>query len=62
MILFIGNNVKLAIYNVSTQPAQVVQTEASPMAKLKKAKKLLAMGIITQEEFDKIKTKCLADL
>lgn len=52
----------LEINNAKTQPTQVVQTEASPMAKLKEAKELLDMGVITQEEFDEIKAKCLADL
>lgn len=56
------NNKILNINQAKTQPSQVVQTEASPMAKLKEAKELLDMGVITQEEFDEIKAKCLADL
>ena len=52
----------LSIHQAKTQPSQVVQTEASPMAKLKEAKELLDMGVITQEEFDEIKAKCLADM
>lgn len=52
----------LEINQVNAQPAQVVQNEVSPMAKLKEAKELLDMGIITQEEFDEIKAKCLADM
>lgn len=56
------NNKILEINNAKTQPSQIVQTEVSPMAKLKEAKELLDMGVITQEEFDEIKAKCLADL
>lgn len=56
------NDKILSIHNAKTQPAQVVQNEVSPMAKLKEAKELLDMGIITQEEFDEIKAKCLADM
>ena len=56
------NNKILEINQAKTQPTQVVQTESSPMAKLKEAKELLDMGVITQEEFDEIKSKCLADL
>ncbi|WP_406536094.1 zinc-ribbon domain-containing protein [Methanobrevibacter sp.] len=56
------NNKILEINQAKTQPSQVVQTEVSPMAKLKEAKELLDMGVITQEEFDEIKAKCLADL
>jgi len=39
-----------------------VQNEVSPMAKIKEAKELLDMGVITQEEFDEIKAKYLAEL
>ena len=56
------NDKILSIHNVKTQPTQVVQNEVSPMAKLKEAKELLDMGVITQEEFDEIKAKCLADI
>lgn len=56
------NDKILSINNAKTQPTQVVQNEVSPMAKLKEAKELLDMGVITQEEFDEIKAKCLADL
>ena len=56
------NNKILEINSANSQPTQVVQAEASPMAKLKEAKELLDMGIITQEEFDEIKAKCLADM
>jgi hypothetical protein len=56
------NDKILAIHKASSQPSQVVQNEVSPMAKLKEAKELLDMGVITQEEFDEIKAKCLADL
>ena len=56
------NNKILEINHAKTQPNQVVQTEVSPMAKLKEAKELLDMGVITQEEFDEIKAKCLADM
>ena len=56
------NNKILEINNAKTQPSQIVQTEVSPMAKLKEAKELLDMGVITQEEFDEIKAKSLADL
>ena len=56
------NDKILSIHNAKTQPTQVVQNEVSPMAKLKEAKELLDMGIITQEEFDEIKAKCLADM
>ena len=52
----------LEINQAKTQPAQVVQNEVSPMAKLKEAKELLDLGVITQEEFDEIKAKCLADM
>ena len=52
----------LAIHQGSSQPAQVVQNEVSPMAKLKEAKELLDMGIISQEEFDDIKAKCLEQM
>lgn len=52
----------LEINQAKTQPSQVVQNEVSPMAKIKEAKELLDMGVITQEEFDEIKAKCLADL
>lgn len=52
----------LEINRAKTQPSQVVQNEVSPMAKLKEAKELLDMGVITQEEFDEIKAKCLADM
>ena len=52
----------LEINQAKTQPAQVVQNEVSPMAKLKEAKELLDLGVITQEEFDEIKAKCLADI
>ena len=56
------NDKILSIHQAKTQPSQVVQTEASPMAKLKEAKELLDMGVITQEEFDEIKAKCLKDM
>lgn len=56
------NNKILEINQAKSQPNQVVQAEVSPMAKLKEAKELLDMGVITQEEFDEIKAKCLADL
>ena len=52
----------LEINQAKIQPSQVVQNEVSPMAKLKEAKELLDMGVITQEEFDEIKAKCLADM
>ena len=56
------NDKILSIHQANSQPTQVVQTEASPMAKLKEAKELLDMGVITQEEFDEIKAKCLANM
>ena len=56
-------NDKILVINQSkSQPTQVVQNEVSPMAKLKEAKELLDMGVITQEEFDKIKAKCLEQM
>jgi len=56
------NNKILEINNAKSQPTQIVQNETSSMAKLKEAKELLDMGVITQEEFDEIKAKCLADI
>ena len=56
------NNKILEINSAKAQPTQVVQNEVSPMAKLKEAKELLDMGVITQEEFDEIKAKCLAEM
>ena len=56
------NDKILAINQSKSQPTQVVQNEISPMAKLKEAKELLDMGVITQEEFDKIKSKCLEQM
>ena len=56
------NNKILEINSAQSQPSQVIQNEASPMAKLKEAKELLDMGVITQEEFDEIKSKCLNDM
>ena len=56
------NNKILEINQVKTQPSQVVQNEVSPMAKLKEAKELLDMGVISQEEFDEIKSKCLENI
>lgn len=56
------NNKILEINQAKSQPSQIVQNEVSPMAKLKEAKELLDMGVITQEEFDDIKSKCLADM
>ena len=56
------NNKILEINQAKTQPSQVVQNEASPMAKLKEAKELLDMGVISQEEFDEIKSKCLENI
>lgn len=53
------NDKILSIHQGSSQPTQVVQNEVSPMAKLKEAKELLDMGVISQEEFDEIKAKCL---
>lgn len=55
------NDKILAIHQGSSQP-QVVQNEVSPMAKLKEAKELLDMGVISQEEFDDIKAKCLEQM
>ena len=49
------NDKILAINQGKSQPTQVVQNEVSPMAKLKEAKELLDMGVISQEEFDEIK-------
>ena len=56
------NNKILELNRAQTQPTQVVQNEISPMAKIKEAKELLDMGVITQEEFDEIKAKYLAEL
>jgi len=56
------NNKILELNRAQTQPTQVVQNEVSPMAKIKEAKELLDMGVITQEEFDEIKAKYLAEL
>lgn len=56
------NNKILEINQAKSQPSQIVQNEVSPMAKLKEAKELLDMGVITQEEFDDIKSKCLSDM
>uniref|UniRef100_UPI0025D96641 zinc-ribbon domain-containing protein n=1 Tax=uncultured Methanobrevibacter sp. TaxID=253161 RepID=UPI0025D96641 len=55
------NNKILELNRAQTQPTQVVQNEVSPMAKIKEAKELLDMGVITQEEFDEIKAKYLAE-
>ena len=41
---------------------QPIQQEVNPMAKLKEAKELLDMGVLTQEEFDEIKAKCLEQM
>lgn len=56
------NDKILSIHTNNSQPTQVVQNEVSPMAKLKEAKELLDMGVISQEEFDEIKTKCLSEM
>lgn len=56
------NNKILELNRAQTQPTQVVQNEVSPMAKIKEAKELLDMGVITQEEFDEIKAKYLAQI
>jgi len=56
------NNKILELNRAQTQPTQVVQNEVSPMAKIKEAKELLDMGVITQEEFDEIKAKYLAEI
>ena len=56
------NNKILEINQSKSQPTQVVQNEVSPMAKLKEAKELLDMGVISQEEFDDIKAKCLEQM
>ena len=50
------------INQLKTEPTQVVQNEKSSLDKLKEAKELLDMGAITQEEFEEIKAKCLADI
>ena len=56
------NDKILEINQGKSQPTQVVQNEVSPMAKLKEAKELLDMGVISQEEFDEIKAKCLEQM
>ena len=56
------NDKILAINQGKSHPTQVVQNEVSPMAKLKEAKELLDMGVISQEEFDEIKAKCLEQM
>ena len=52
----------LDINNAKLGRTQPVQQEVNPMAKLKEAKELLNMGVLTQEEFDEIKAKCLEQM
>lgn len=52
----------LDINNAKLGRTQPVQQEVNPMAKLKEAKELLDMGVLTQEEFDEIKAKCLEQM
>lgn len=52
----------LDINNEKIGRAQSVQQEQNPMAVLKEAKELLDMGVLTQEEFDEIKAKCLEQI
>ena len=52
----------LDINNAKLGRTQPVQQEVNPMAKLKEAKELLDMGVLTQEEFDEIKAKCLEQI
>ena len=52
----------LDINNAKLGRSQPVQQEVNPMAKLKEAKELLDMGVLTQEEFDEIKAKCLEQI
>ena len=41
---------------------QPIQQEVNPMKTLKEAKELLDMGVLSQEEFDEIKAKCLEQI
>lgn len=52
----------LDINNAKLGRTQSVQQEVNPMVKLKEAKELLDMGVLTQEEFDEIKAKCLEQM
>lgn len=52
----------LDINNAKLGRTQPVQQEVNPMTKLKEAKELLDMGVLTQEEFDEIKAKCLEQI
>lgn len=56
------NDKILAIHKSNSQPTQVIQNEVNPMTKLKEAKELLDMGVISQEEFDEIKRKCMEQM
>jgi len=55
----------LEVHNPKFQqpsPIAVNKVEASPLDEIKKAKELLDMGVLTQEEFDDIKRKSLENL
>lgn len=49
------------IHKSKITPVQATNTE-SPLDKIEKAKKLLDIGAISQEEFDEIKNKCLKEI
>ena len=50
------------IYKLKSKSHEPVKQEAGPLDEIEKAKKLLDMGAIEQEQFEKIRDNCLKKL